>query len=248
MKNIKLTLAYDGTHLLGWQKTPFGPTVEEILEKALSQILQETVSLNAASRTDAGVHAEGQIVNFLTAKPSLNLSKLHCSLNALTPPSISIIKVEEAPLSFHSTLDSLGKKYQYQVCLSSYQLPKHRYFSWHFPYAIDLSLMQKASDLLLDTHDFSAFCNERSLLQKDPVCTLRAITLTPLEESRLSLTFLGDRFLFRMVRNLVGTLLYVGCGKLSIEEIPALFLHKKRALAGVTAPAQGLHLLHVFYP
>lgn len=247
MKNIQLILAYDATHFLGWQKTPLGPTIEESLEKVLSQILQEKIHLQAASRTDAHVHAEGQSVNFFTHKDSLSLPKLLQGINALLPPSIVALHIEEKPLSFHPTLDNFGKKYQYFVCNTPYQLPKHRFFSWHVKPSLNLDAMKKAAKHLLGTHDFSAFCNDRSLLDKDPTCTLYSIEIIPIEEHRFKFSIIGNRFLYRMMRNLVGTLVYVGQGKILPEQVKEILFQQKRSLAGITAPAHGLQLTQVFY-
>lgn len=247
MKNIKLLLSYDGTSLLGWQKTPLGPTVEEHLEKALSQILQEKIKLQAASRTDAGVHAEGQIVNFLTQKTFLDLHKLQKSINALIPKQITVLDIEEMPINFHPTLDNLGKEYHYFICNTAFQKPKERLFSWHFPYSLDLQKMQETASYFLGTHDFSTFCNEISLSKKNPLCTLYSLEITFFDSNRFCFKLRGDRFLFRMVRNLVGTLAYAGCGKLESSQTPTLLKNCKRETAGVTAPAHGLHLIKVFY-
>ena len=160
MSNIRLTLSYLGTLYLGWQKTRMGPSIEEALEKALSQILQESISLQAASRTDAGVHAEGQVVNFFTKQEKLDLKRLQKSLNGLLPKEISVIDISFAPDPFHPTLDVLGKEYHYHLCCSTVQLPFYRHVSWHFPYLLDLQKMQDAAQLLVGKHDFSAFCNE----------------------------------------------------------------------------------------
>ena len=247
MKNIKLTLAYDGTGLLGWQKTPLGPSVEEWLEIVLSQILQEKISLQAASRTDAGVHAEGQVVNFFSKTLSISLDRLQKSMNALLPKQITVLTIEYASDSFHPTLQNQGKEYHYLICNIPFQKPKHRLFSWHVPYKLDLDLMRQGAALLIGTHDFSSFCNQLPLLDKDPTCNLHSITIEPFEENRLRIKVQGNRFLFRMVRNLVGTLVYVASQKIPLEEVPLLLEVKQRARAGVTAPAHGLHLIEVFY-
>ncbi len=248
MKNIQLIIAYDGTDFLGWQKTLEGPSIEETLEKVLSRILQEKIHLQAASRTDSNVHAEGQSVNFYTKKDSLSLEKLLQGINALLPPSIVALSIQEKPLSFHPTLDSQGKEYQYFICNTPYQNPKHRFFSWHVKIPLELDAMKEASKHLLGTHDFSAFCNQRSLLiDKDPTCTLYSIKIDLLDPERLRFSIIGNRFLYKMMRNLVGTLIYVGQGKITPQEIKEIILQKKRALAGVTAPAHGLHLIRVLY-
>lgn len=248
MKNIKLLVAYDGTGLLGWQKTILGPSVEQHLELVLTQILQEPISLQAASRTDAGVHAEGQVVNFFTQKKMLNFEKLHKSLNTLLPKQITVLNIEEMPLSFHPTLENLGKEYHYFLCNTPIQQPKHRFFSWQFPYPLNLDTMKHALDHFLGTHDFSTFCNELPLSKRDPVCTLSSLQIIPMQDSRFCIQVQGNRFLFRMVRNLVGTLAYIGCGKIPLSAVPNLLQRRQRKAAGVTAPAHGLHLIRVFYP
>jgi tRNA pseudouridine38-40 synthase len=241
-QNIKLILAYEGTRYLGWQKTITGPSIEEELEKAVSQILRHPVNLQAASRTDAGVHAEGQVVNFFTEK-DMPLDKLQKGLNSILPSDISVLKIEEAPESFHPTLQNCGKEYHYFVCLGLTQLPFHRNFSWHFSQAVNVEEMKKAALHLKGRHDFSAFTNQR---QEDNVREIFDIGIEVLE-GRLKIRVSGNNFLYKMVRNIVGTLLYVGCGKLSADEIPAILNSKDRTLAGVTAPAVGLVLKEVFY-
>jgi tRNA pseudouridine38-40 synthase len=242
-KNLKLTIAYEGTCYLGWQKTAMGLSIEEELEKAAAQILQHDIALQAASRTDAGVHAEGQVVNFFTDS-SLPLERLHKSLNGLLPEDITVLQIEEAPASFHPTLDSRGKEYHYFVCNGPAQLPFHRKFSWYFGYPLNLENMEKAAQLLLGKHDFSAFTNER---QNDNVREVYKIGIEPLMDDRIKIRVSGNNFLYKMVRNIVGTLLYVGCGKISWEAIPAILTNRDRTQAGVTAPAQGLHLKEVWY-
>lgn len=244
--NIKLILAYFGLPFMGWQKTPMGPSIEESLETALQKILQHPVQLQAASRTDAGVHAKGQVVNFSTDK-ELDLKNLLRSLNRMLPKEISVVEAEACPDNFHPTLDTTKKEYHYLICHGPHQLPFHRHTSWHFPYSLNLDRMQKAARLLLGTHDFSAFCNERKLWDRDPVCTLESIAIHPLETNRLAIAIIGDHFLYKMMRNLAGTLAYAGCGKIDPEQIRAILAGKDRTQAGVTAPAHGLILHRVFY-
>ncbi len=238
MKNLKLTIAYEGTNYLGWQKTKIGPSVEEELEKAASQIVQHPIQFQAASRTDAGVHAEGQVVNFLSKTP-LSLSRLQKSMNGLLPKDIQVLHMEEMPLSFHPTLDAKGKEYQYHVCLGAAQLPFDRKFSWHFLKPVDVEKMRKAACYFIGEHDFSALTSDP---QEDNRREIFHIEVEELGENRLKIRVSGNRFLYKMVRVIVGTLLYVGCGMLEIKEIPR---HRKDA--GMTAPAHGLTLKKVFY-
>jgi tRNA pseudouridine38-40 synthase len=244
--HIKLVIAYCGTPFVGWQKTKMGPSIEETLEKTLRQILQHEVKLQAASRTDAGVHAEGQVVNFVTSK-SLCLKSLQHRLNGMLPKEISIVNAEETPEGFHPTLACLKKEYWYQICYGFLQMPFFRHISWHFPYSLDIEQMKKASEHLVGTYDFSAFCNERSLWDRDPVCRIEKIEMLTHPEKRLCLCMIGDHFLFRMARNIAGTLVYVGCSKIKADQIPMILASKDRTLAGITAPAHGLILKRVFY-
>ena len=152
-----------------------GPTIEEALEKALEQILQHKVELQAASRTDAGVHAEAQVVNFFSQKP-LSLNRFQYSLNQILPKEIAIISVEEMKSDFHPTLETKKKEYWYHVCNSQVQSPFFRKTSWHFPYPLNREAMKVAAELFIGTHDFSALCNERKLWDRNPVCYLENIT------------------------------------------------------------------------
>lgn len=243
--NIKMTLSYDGTGYLGWQASNRGPTIEATLKEVLEKILQQTVDLQAASRTDAGVHAEGQIVNFFLLKPR-DLKQLQKSLNQLLPKNIRVTNLEEVEEAFHPTLDAKGKEYHYRVSRSPVQLPFDRLFAWHYPYPLNLDPMQTAKEFFIGTHDFQAFGNAADPKPKDTVRTLSRLDLIA-EEEELRFEVEGDHFLYKMVRNLVGTLIDIGAGKLSLEEAKALIEKKDRTLAGVTAPAQGLVLKRVYY-
>lgn len=223
-----------------------GPSIEEALEKALQQILQHAVSLQAASRTDAGVHAEGQVVNFFLQKP-VPLDRLRYSLNNVLPKDISVSAIHAMADDFHPTLACCKKEYWYHLCTGFAQLPFNRETSWHFPATLDLAAMNQAASHLLGTHDFSTFCNERPLYERSPICTLEKIEILSLDEERLRICVTGDHFLYKMMRNLAGTLAYVGCGKLSADALPAILAGKDRTRAGVTAPAHGLILKQVFY-
>lgn len=248
MQNIKLTIAYDGTHYLGWQATQMGPSIEAVLQRTLEQILQHPIHLQAASRTDAGVHAEGQIVNFLSAKENLNIVKLQLSLNSLLPKDIVIRHTEFVHPHFHPTLDCIGKVYDYQVCFGQVQLPRYRFTSWHYHSPLDLEKMREAASILIGEHDFTTFCNVR---KNDPyenhVRILKNIQIIELENERLLFILEANSFLFRMARNLVGTLVYIGSGKLQLEQLKDIIAQKDRTLAGMTAPAHGLTLKKVLY-
>ena len=195
--------------------------------------MQEKVSCEATSRTDRGVHAQGQVVQFFSSKPR-NAETLIRGLNALLPRDI---RVRENTL--HCPLDATSKTYHYLLCLGSVQDPFYRKFSWHYPYPIDLALLQSASTQLLGTHNFSAFSTDPP---EDPVRTLLGLELTPLPGQRLLIAMTGDRFLYKMARTIAGTLANIGSGKLPENLIPRLLTQPDRTLAGMTAPAHGLTL------
>lgn len=241
-------MAYDGTDYLGWQKTSMGPSIQETLEGVLSTILQEPIAVEAASRTDAGVHAAAQITNFRTAQ-KLDLYRFKRSLNSLLPRDIAAVDMAEAAPEFHPTLDNIGKEYHYYICQGPYQMPIHRHFSWHFTGNLDMEAMRKAATHFLGEKDFSALLTERNEHPyKDHVREVTSIEIEELPEQRLLFKVSGRSFLYKMVRTLVGTLAYVGCHKIPLEDIPSILASKERARAGITAPAHGLHLASVHYP
>lgn len=250
MSNIRLTVAYDGTHYLGWQKTPNGPTIEEALESALTTILRKRVALQAASRTDAGVHAAGQVVNFIvdeTIDP-LTLERWKGSLNGLLPRDIAVLAVELAPDDFHPTLQCTGKEYRYHLCTTPAQLPHLRLYSWHYPYQLDIAAMKRASRYFVGEKDFAAFCNEKKNCTYDNyVRRIDSIAIVESDAGRLRIDITGNHFLYKMVRNIVGTLVYVGCGKIDESDVPTIIESGDRTQAGITAPNHGLFLQKVMY-
>lgn len=244
--NYKLLVAYDGTPFFGWQKTKTGPSIEESLESTLAIILQERPSLQAASRTDRGVHAEGQVVHFISTQ-EIDIATLQFKCNRLLPKEIAIKQIEKVHPSFHPTLDSKAKEYRYRICNAPTQLPFLRPFSWHLPHPMNLEQMKLAADALIGTKDFSALSNHRFPAHKTTQCTLMSIAFLQEEHQLLTICMKGDRFLYKMARNLAGLLAAAALGKCNPSEIPRILLEKKRALAPMTAPAHGLLLYEVFY-
>ncbi len=243
MKNLKCLLAYDGTRYFGFQKTKMGPSIEEALQNALETILQHPIQIQGASRTDRGVHAKGQVINFFTSRdPDLNT--LYASMRSLLPSDISPLELTWEDETFHPTVDAKSKEYTYLICNSATQLPFHRAFSWHFYYPLDLDIMGRAAKELEGKHDFTAFSNLR---YDDPVRHVENITIETLPEGRLEFRIQGTHFLYKMVRNIVGTLAYIGCGEIALADLSPILKSRDRRLAGITAPAHGLYLKRVFY-
>lgn len=248
MTNLCLVLSYDGSPFLGWQYTEKGPTVEGELSRVLSTIFQQEISLQAASRTDAGVHAEGQVVNFHVDRTPPAPSRLLISLNQMLPTSIRVIFVKKISADFHATLDAKGKLYHYFLTTEMVQLPFERHYAWHVRSPLDLNKMREAARKLTGTHDFSAFCNRGGRTPgKDQRRTLYRFDIVESSNGRVRCELYGDGFLYKMVRNLVGTVVKVGLGKLSLRESAQLLTHEERGLAGTTAPAHGLLLKKVTY-
>lgn len=250
MMNIKMIIAYDGTFYLGWQKTKMGPSIEQTLQSILEQVLQESISLQAASRTDAGVHARGQVVNFLTQKAQLDLKKLNISLNQLLPKDISVLSVEEERDSFHPTLDCSGKEYHYNLCVGSVQLPQDRFYSWHCFGSLNLEAMLSAIPYIIGERSFTSLTNVKKGKEKANKNSIRNVTSIEIKVHdgyQFHFIIKGNHFLYKMVRNIVGLLVSVGKKKILADSIPEILAKEDRTLAGVTAPAHGLTLYKVFY-
>jgi tRNA pseudouridine38-40 synthase len=245
-QNLALLLSYQGTDFFGWQKNKMGPTVEEELQNVLEQIYQHPCPLQAASRTDRGVHATGQVVQFYAEK-KVPLSRLLISINQLLPPSIAVRQIQEVPKTFHPTLDAQKKRYLYRLYTGVACPPLLRHFVWHYPYFLDLNAMRACCTILTGTKDYKAFCNFRKdLCYESTVRHVEEISFH-VENDLWTFSITGTNFLYKMVRNLVGTLLHVGRKKLTQEDVERLFTEKKRSLAGVTAAAHGLVLEEVLY-
>lgn len=241
----KLIISYEGTFFLGWQKTTEGPSIQETLELVLEKILQENIQLQAASRTDAGVHALGQVVTFFSCK-ELQVAKIQVSLNQLLPSTIRCLSLEKICSTFHPTLTSSSKSYRYHVVTSKILSPFQRFTSWHFPFECDIDKMESSSKCLLGLHDFKAFTNQKKGPHKDTLRTLFSIKIQPTEEG-FFIDITGDHFLYKMVRNIVGTLCYIGAGKIPEESLCDILKSQQRTQAGITAPASGLFLQEINY-
>jgi tRNA pseudouridine38-40 synthase len=249
MYSYKLTIAYDGTQYSGWQIQPNAVSIQQILQDALKTILRiEDVSLIASGRTDAGVHAKGQVAHF--RHPTLiEEARLQVSLNGIVPRDIRIKKVEVVSSHFHAQYHAIGKEYHYHLYLERVMDPFQRLYCWHVHTPLDFDRLKKASCLFVGTHDFTSFANEAyaGSASRNPVRTLYRLEVIP-TEGGARLEFEGNGFLYKMVRNIVGMLVEVASGKREIESIPAVLEAKDRRLAARAAPPQGLFLMRVDYP
>ncbi len=244
MSNIKLILEYDGTEYAGWQRQDNAVTVQQVLEEALHRLTGEDISVIASSRTDSGVHARGQTVNFHTSS-RIPPEKYSFALNALLPPDIRVVSSERVPDDFHSRYWAKGKKYKYCMVVGPHGTAiGHRYYA-HITPPLDIEAMERSCRHFIGTHDFAAFRSTGSPVKS----TVRTIFEAELERDGRYLYFIvkGDGFLYNMVRIMAGTLIYVGKGKIKPDEIPDILLSRDRKRAGITAPAHGLFLEEVYY-
>lgn len=243
--NIKLTIAYDGCNFFGYQKVHNKRTVEGELLQALNILLKEKIILQAASRTDKGVHALGQVVNFITSNEALDLQQLQKALNAILEKDLRVLAIEKEVLNFHPTLDALAKEYHYFICNHPFLPPHKRAYCWHYPYIqLNLSAMQRGAQLLEGEKDFVAFSAEKV---ENGIRRIIYLQITEEDENLIKIKIIGNRFLYKMVRIIAGTLTEIGARKISEKELLDIIERKNRSLAGPTAPAKGLFLVTVFY-
>lgn len=245
MQRFKCKIAYDGTVFSGYQIQPNKRTVQGEIENALQKLHKGVwTKVYASGRTDAGVHAKGQMIHFDTSL-SIPEHKWRIALNALLPDEISVLEVQKAESDFHARFDVTGKEYRYFVYTEKVRDPFNRNYAYHFSYPINLSAIRDASQHLIGTHDFTSFCSAKTEVE-DRVRELRKIEVVE-EEGMLVFRFIGNGFLYNMVRILVGTLLQVGTGDIDAHQIPDILTKKDRTCAGKTAPPQGLYLWEVYY-
>lgn len=243
--NYKLTLQYDGSRYDGWQKQGNTPnTIQGKLEAILSRLEGESVEVHGAGRTDAGVHAEGQVAS-LRLKNALPPHELLRYVNQYLPEDIAVTAAEEAPERFHARLSAKGKEYRYSIRLGFAPDVFRRKYQYRVENALDMDAMKKAAAVLTGTHDFRSFCSLKRY-KKSTVRTVHSIDIV-LEGSDMSITYRGDGFLYNMVRIMTGTLIEVGLGERSPDEMCNILSALDRSRAGKTAPAQGLCLVKVEY-
>ena len=244
MPTFKLVLEYDGTNYHGWQVQPNLPTIQRALETAISRVAQHEVSVTAAGRTDAGVHALGQVAHFTTSA-RLSAEEWQRALNGLLPPDIAVQTVEEVPDTFHARFSAKSKFYRYRIFARVQRSALSRSKILHYPYPLDLDAMEVAARSLVGTHDFTSFQGSQTD-NENPVCAVSKLTVDRFGDEVI-FEVEGNRFLKQMVRAIVGTLLEVGRGKLQAGAVAGILAAKDRTKAGPTAPAHGLYLVKVDY-
>lgn len=250
MRNIKLTIAYDGSGFHGWQVQPGVPTIQRALNEATSQITQEKITVHGASRTDTGVHALGQVAHFRT-HARLPIEELQRALNALLPPTIRIVAAEEVGPDFHSRWQSLAKTYRFRIYRGRVLSPFDYMRVLHCPWPLDERAMSAAARLFEGEHDFTSFAAASGLEDDDRDMT-RAIFSSEIvrepDRDEIAYVVRGRSFLRYMVRNIVGTLIEVGKGRLAPADIPRILEARDRKRSGPTAPPEGLYLVSIEYP
>jgi len=247
VRNIKLTLAYDGTNYSGFQKQSGSglPTVQDRLEEALAALAHTDIRVIGAGRTDAGVHARGQVVSFHTGDWTIPTGRIVPALNSVLPPDIAALAACEVPADFHARYSARAKTYTYTIYNSPLRSPFHRLYTYHLPHPLDERRMSEAARLLVGEHDFSSFQAAGRPVQS-AVRTLFACDVVR-DGHIVRLTVSGSGFLYKMVRVIAGTLIEVGRGRLRPEDVAAILAARDRSLAGPTAPPHGLCLESVEY-
>jgi tRNA pseudouridine38-40 synthase len=248
MRNLKLTLSYDGTDYFGWQIQPERPTIQGTLASAIGRIIGGKVLPQGSGRTDAGVHALAQVATFETASP-IPAGNLVTALNDLLPASIRVLAAEEVAADFHPRKSARAKHYHYRIYREAICPPMLARYVWHYPHPLDQDAMAEASALIEGEHDFTSFATVDPEREQESVSNVRRIFSSRWrqDQSELIYQICGNGFLHHMVRNLIGTFIAVGKGTLKPNDVTTILASKKRSAAGATAPAAGLYLVSVEY-
>lgn len=244
MKRIRLTVAYDGTNYSGWQVQNNGVTIEGELNKALSELVGEDIKVEGASRTDAGVHADGNVAIFDTDTP-IPAEKIAMALNSKLPEDIVVVKSEEVDSDWHPRFSASTKTYEYTILNRRMPDPIRRKYATHIYYNLDVELMREAAKYLVGEHDFASFCSAGSQV----LSTVRKIYSVDVlrDNDEIKIIVSGAGFLYNMVRIIAGTLIEVGNGRIKPSAAKSILEGKDRSLAGDTAPAHGLKLVKIEY-
>jgi len=249
MRNLKMLLAYDGSDYSGWQVQPEASTIQGVLSFAIGRLTGERVLPQGSGRTDAGVHALGQVATFQTESP-IPPENLVNALNDLLPSAIRVLEASEVPTDFHALKSARANTYRYSIFRENICLPFRARYVWHYPYPLDESMMQQVAACIVGEHDFTSFAAVDAERGKDEeVSNVRRVFSSSWhrEADELIYTIRGNGFLHHMVRNLVGTFLQVGKGTLKPSDMLRILAARSRSVAGATAPASGLCLVSVEY-
>ncbi len=242
--NLKLTIKYDGTEYHGWQRQPNGLTVQEVLEDTLEKVFKKKTVVTGCSRTDAGVHANMHVSNF-KADTSIPISKIPLVLNQFLPCDIRAVECEQVEEDFNARYRTVEKTYRYRILNCEHNDPFLSRFVWHYPIKLDVDKMREAAGYMVGEKDFTAFMASGSSA-KTTVRNLKRVEVEK-DGNLITVSATANGFLYNMVRIIVGTLVYVGNGKLTAHEVKTILEEKDRRLGGVTAPPQGLMLTEVVY-
>ncbi|MGN0299573.1 MAG: tRNA pseudouridine(38-40) synthase TruA [Lachnospiraceae bacterium] len=243
MKRVKMVIAYDGTNYCGWQLQPNGVTIEQVLNEKLSELLHEPIAVIGASRTDSGVHALGNVAVFDT-ESRIPAQKMAMALNQRLPKDIVVQSSCEVPLDYHPRKRNTHKTYEYRILNRRIPLPAERFNSLFYYMPLNLEAMQKAAACLVGEHDFVSFCSVRNQAE-DTVRTIYSLDIKKDEKDMIYIRITGNGFLYNMIRIIVGTLLRVGTGYYSWEQINQILEARDRNAAGPKAPAEGLTLIQI---
>ncbi len=244
MKRIKLVIAYDGTQYCGWQLQPGKPTIEAEVNRALSELLGEEITVIGASRTDSGVHALGNVAVFDT-ESRIPAQKIAQAVNQRLPEDIRVQSSEEVSSDFHPRRCVSQKTYEYRILNRRIALPTERFYSSFIYYPLNVELMQKAAAYFIGEHDYKSFCSVKTQAL-DTVRTIYRLDVIKIGDN-ITITVTGSGFLYNMIRIIAGTLLEVGRGAYPPETVQTMLEGRDRSLAGPTAPAQGLTLVKIEY-
>lgn len=244
VKRVKLIVAYDGTRYCGWQVQPNGITIEEVLNKKLSELLGEDITVVGASRTDSGVHSLGNVAVFDT-KTRMPADKISFALNQRLPEDIVIQGSCEVAPDWHPRYQNSQKTYEYRILNRTFRMPTRRLDTYFYHYPLDVKKMQQAADYLVGEHDFKSFCSIHSQAET----TVRTIygCQVQRQEDVITIRVTGSGFLYNMVRIIAGTLIQVGGGETAQEQMPDILAARNRSAAGPTAPAHGLTMIGIEY-
>ncbi len=245
---LRLTIAYDGSRYQGWQVQKIGLGVQQLVEEALAKLFPEVGRIHGSSRTDTGVHALGMVAHFEIPRARFRMTprKLLLALNAFLPEDIRVLRVDRAPKDFHARFSATGKEYRYLVWNHAAMNPLLRTTAWHVPLPLDLAAMRAAARVFVGKHDFQSFAANPGYARET---TVRTVSRCCVRRSGALVTFtiVGDGFLYKMCRGIVGTLVQTGLGKFSARDIESMLAARDRRAAGMSAPACGLVLWKVFY-